>query len=673
MSKHFHNNKVLILSNRNLKEIPRYVFRCKQLRVLYLNGNEITEIPDEIAKLNELQELYVNANQINRIPLAITKLPNLKILNFRDNPIQNPPPVEIVGRGTAAVLNYLREIYSQKEDFIYEAKLLIIGEGGAGKTTLCKKILDREYKLDTSELSTKGIEISPYYFRYRKKNFRTNIWDFGGQEIYHATHQFFLTKRSLYILVSDTRKEDTDFNYWLNIVELLSDNSPIIIVQNEKQDRKREINQKALRGRFSNFSSLKQINLLDCRGLDELLQEVEHQLSSLPHVGSVLPMNWVKIRSILEKIKKPFIKVDRYLKICAQNGIHEESKAMFLSEFLHDIGVHLHFQDNLILRNLVILDSEWATKALYDLIDDEVVIQRYGEFSSQDLDRIWNENSYNRMHRELLELLIKFELVYQIENQRSFVVPALLKINEPDYRWVVDDDLIVRYVYEFMPKGILARLIIRLNRYIYDQDLVWKEGVLLERKEAKAEILQVYEKNEVNIRISGVSKREFLIVIMEELDKIHEGYPKLQVDKLIPCNCLTCQSSSKPHFFKYENIRNRQIKGKATVECEKSFDDIQVESVLKNIFSTGNKVQKFYKIAKKARSLLAEDKTSEVITELTKYFKLTDNTQVLKELVMLSANLQRVQSEYNLNLISNDDFFVEKTKINHSLYEITER
>ena len=34
------------------------------------------------------------------------------------------------------------------------------------------------------------------------------MWDFGGQEIYHATHQFFLTRRSLYVLVDDTRKDD---------------------------------------------------------------------------------------------------------------------------------------------------------------------------------------------------------------------------------------------------------------------------------------------------------------------------------------------------------------------------------------------------------------------------------------------------------------------------------
>ena len=60
-----------------------------------------------------------------------------------------------------------------------------------------------------------------------KREFHVNIWDFGGQEIYHATHQFFLTRRSVYVLVCDDRKEDTDFAYWLQVVEMLSDGSPL--------------------------------------------------------------------------------------------------------------------------------------------------------------------------------------------------------------------------------------------------------------------------------------------------------------------------------------------------------------------------------------------------------------------------------------------------------------
>ena len=48
-----------------------------------------------------------------------------------------------------------------------------------------------------------------------------NIWDFGGQEIMHATHQFFLTQRSLYLLVINGREggEDADAEYWLKLIE----------------------------------------------------------------------------------------------------------------------------------------------------------------------------------------------------------------------------------------------------------------------------------------------------------------------------------------------------------------------------------------------------------------------------------------------------------------------
>ena len=35
-----------------------------------------------------------------------------------------------------------------------------------------------------------------------------NVWDFGGQEIMRGTHRFFLTARSLYLLVLENRFED---------------------------------------------------------------------------------------------------------------------------------------------------------------------------------------------------------------------------------------------------------------------------------------------------------------------------------------------------------------------------------------------------------------------------------------------------------------------------------
>ncbi len=135
-----------------------------------------------------------------------------------DCPLTNPPP-EIVQQSNEAILNYFRERALGEVDHLYEAKMLILGEGGAGKTSLLRRLYQPDLPLPTEKETTKGIAI--YRHEFMPKNgprFRLNVWDFGGQEIYHATHQFFLTRRSLYLLVDDTRKDhksvsDEGFKY----------------------------------------------------------------------------------------------------------------------------------------------------------------------------------------------------------------------------------------------------------------------------------------------------------------------------------------------------------------------------------------------------------------------------------------------------------------------------
>jgi len=98
-------------------------------------------------------------------------------------------------------------------------------ESKASASTLAEKILDRNYELpaEKDSESTRDIQVMPWKFKHNGQDYRVNIWDFGGQAIYHLTHQFFLTKRSVYALVADSRKEDTDFNYWMHVQELLAD------------------------------------------------------------------------------------------------------------------------------------------------------------------------------------------------------------------------------------------------------------------------------------------------------------------------------------------------------------------------------------------------------------------------------------------------------------------
>ena len=152
-----------------------------------------------------------------------------------------------MNQGNDAILNYFRERALGEVDHLYEAKMLILGEGGAGKTSLLRRLYQPDQPLPTEKETTKGISIYRHEFPLRNgRRFHLNVWDFGGQEIYHATHQFFLTRRSLYLLVDDTRKDhksvsDEGFKYWLELIDVFGGHSPVLIFQNEKGGRSKAI------------------------------------------------------------------------------------------------------------------------------------------------------------------------------------------------------------------------------------------------------------------------------------------------------------------------------------------------------------------------------------------------------------------------------------------------
>jgi GTPase SAR1 family protein len=244
---------------------------------------------------------------------------------------------------------------------LYEAKFLIVGEGETGKTSLAKKIADETYELQSDEESTQGIDVIRWHFPLPDgQEFCVNIWDFGGQEIYHETHQFFLTERSLYALVADTRREDTDFYWWLKVVELLSGNSPVLIIKNEKQDRQCEVNERQLRGEFTNLEKVLPANLATNRGLPEIKDTIAQYISRLPHVGTPLPKLWVRVRSALENYSRNYISAEEYYQLCRINHLSDRKDMRMLSRYLHDLGVFLHFQDDPTLKHYVILKPEWG-------------------------------------------------------------------------------------------------------------------------------------------------------------------------------------------------------------------------------------------------------------------------------------------------------------------------
>jgi len=515
-------------------------------------------------------------------------------INVYNCPLIHPPP-EIVKQGQAAVLNYLREIEAQGEDHLYEAKVLILGDGGAGKTTLLRRLYQTDQPIPAEEESTKGIDIYRHTFtNAADRSFHLNVWDFGGQQIYHATHQFFLTKRSLYILVDDTRNssqavQDDGFKYWLELIEALSEGSPVLIFQNEKAGRSKSIDTDGIKGRFANVKDIYHGNLEHTDAADKLAEAIRFHVQQLPHVGEAVPARWLAIRAELEERKQqdPYISRKDYFQIYGRHLDLDVTKALKLSRYLHDLGVFLHFQDDPLLARLVILKNDWATEAVFNVLDDEPTKASSGYFTRADCQRIWAHSTYGDLHPELLALMEKFELCYKLNDHQkeTWLAPQLLSPSTPEavQDWPQADDLVLTYQYDFLPNGLISRLICRMNRFVRQSDRSWRSGAFFEHGES--ELLARLASplgQEIELRARGPERKVLLSVISSDLDDLNATFEGLRdkVRKLVPCICSKCRLSITPERYEEGRLQKRKQDGKLTVECPDSYEDVSVLELL---------------------------------------------------------------------------------------------
>jgi internalin A len=567
--------KSIDLSFNPFRKIPKFAFDLVSLESLRMHDCGIREIPADILRLEHLVHLEVGTG-------------------MESNSSIESPPAEVANKGLDAIRDYWRQRADTGVDYLCEAKLIILGEAGAGKTSLARKIENSDYKLREREKSTEGIDVIrcqfPTAIRTREggeekilqRKFQVNIWDFGGQEIYHATHQFFLTRRSVYVLVCDDRKEDTDFSYWLQVVEMLSDASPLLIVQNEKQDRTRDINLSTLRARFANLRGAFAINLDTNRGLDRVIQSIRKELESLPHVGVGLPATWKRVREVLEKDKRDYISLNDYLALCQQHGFTRREDKLQLSGYLHDLGICLHFQDDPLLKNTVVLKPSWGTDAVYRVLDDAEVIAARGHFTRKQLGRIWSEGNYSRMHDELLRLMMRFQLCYALETEQAYIAPQLLSSEQPSYPWDPSGGLVVRYEYGVMPKGMLTRFIVAMHHLIADEKLVWKSGVMLERDGSRAEVIEEYGQRRIRVRVSGPDPHGLLAIVDDQLERLHSSFPRLQYERYLPCACVECRGKVEPYGFPLEKLEKMARKGQA-IQCHASGEMVDAARLVRDI------------------------------------------------------------------------------------------
>lgn len=377
----------LDLSGQNLEEIPKIVLSFKSLEKLNISNNKITSISSIIGKFKMLEELAFDHNQIRQIPKELFHIGSLRKITGQDNPIFSPP-VEILSRGKNAVIAYFESL-DRGQITLNECKVIILGDGGAGKTSLLRRLKGEEF--NPKEKQTHGINIEEYFFEKVNESVKVNYWDFGGQEIMHSTHQFFFTKRSLYLLVLDSRKEDKT-EYWLKLIKTLARNSPVIVVLNKIDENPSfDVNRKFLKEKYPNILGFYRVSCFDSTGLDELRSYISSSLTEVELLNTKWPANWLTVKMHLENVQDDYLSLSEFRKICSQFDISLTTSQNTLVDYLHDLGVVVHFQDPS-LSNTHVLEPHWLTTAVYKIINSKWVAEQNGLLKFDQLDGIINES-----------------------------------------------------------------------------------------------------------------------------------------------------------------------------------------------------------------------------------------------------------------------------------------
>jgi internalin A len=616
--------KELSVSCNQLTSVPPWIGGLQNLTELYMTQNKIERLPDEIGKLGQLRKLVVGGhelasnvwgigggkNRLTALPESLGQLTQLQSLNLSDNQLTALPgslrrcqalkslflhgnkalgiPPEVLGpesdgfprpgdkRAAAdprAILDWYFQSRAEPVRRLNEAKMLLVGQGGVGKTSLVHYLIHNK-PCDPGELPTEGINIDDWHIQGRKgadgkfERVNVHVWDFGGQEIMHATHQFFLTRRSLYLLLIDARagEKESNIHYWLKIIQSYGGDSPVLVLVNKCDQHPHELNETRLMRDYPNIRRIIETSCSTGHGIGELRREIGKQVRSLPHVFDDLPVSFFAVKAELARVaaKRHFIPIEDYRKICGPHGVNKVESQDRLIRFLHDLGVVLNFQDPddpYCQNDPFVLNPEWVTGGVYAIINNkELKEQRDGLLTRERLAAVLNalEGYPPNRHDFIVRKMMQFELAYQVGEgkQTRWLIPELLDPKEPkSLEWRPDESLNFQYSYPVLPPGVISRFIVRMHQHV-DRNRSWRSGTVLSMDGATILVRGDVEKNKAFIAVQGPVKqrKEHLAIVRDAFRHVHSTIPALNPVEEVPLPDKPAVAVPYDHLLKLEEL-----------------------------------------------------------------------------------------------------------------------
>ncbi len=428
-----------------------------------------------------------------------------------------------------------------------DVKVLVLGNGEIGKTWFCHRLMGHDptaLKLK----STHGIQVLragfPQEFIERQFQDQTeasptnwlNLWDFGGQDLYHGTHALFLNTRSVFLMLwkagDDEEQERIDSlghpdqrhtqQYWADYIESLAPrDSAVVVAQSLWRDAETGVDDRpgSLNAEFRHLKPIESYYNASTGEHGKVLKEdLETAIAQIRGTTGdlLIPGSWAKVRDEIQAWQQEWVESeevsfaerkrqtipwdegeDSFVKLCQSAGDVGDPKVLL--QFLHDTGVLFHKEGA--FQNQIVLDQEFVLKAIYEVLDRENVlesIKRTGRFTMAEL---WQKTPYSEGDQALFLSLMQecgicFEFRKGPQGESVYVAPDLLPdrngIDDPDHRdrasldaWnaIPTPETVYRLDFDFWHQAMARSFFSEVGRAAGDRATYWKNGVYFEVRE----------------------------------------------------------------------------------------------------------------------------------------------------------------------------------------------